>query len=118
MLSHLQDLGTWMKIPKETTQTLNPEHPPTVFSLTHIPGGTWGALLLALLDPQTHVELDIGLRVKQEKIMMILLIRGLEKGTLARRELDHQQTKGWPGLAAKAQLICLELGFRIVTERD
>ena len=53
----------------------------------------------------------MGIRVKKEKILMILFIRGLDDETLARLMLEQQQTMGWPGLAAETKEICAELGL-------
>ena len=43
--------------------------------------------------------LDMGLRVWIEKAMLVLHVRKLEEGSLARRSYEEQVTKMWPGLA-------------------
>ena len=54
--------------------------------------------------------LDMGLRVYIEKCMLVLHVRKLEEGSLARRVYEEQVPKEWPGLAQEVHQICLELG--------
>ena len=104
--SLLHGSGTWMEINKETVRTLN--------NLQQ-----WFHRLIYQVGPGAPLSslcwdsgcLDMGLRVKMENVMMILFIRDLDEETLARRTLDYQQSMGWPGLAAEAKQICLELGI-------
>ena len=53
--------------------------------------------------------LDMGLRVKKEKLMLIIHVRSLEKTTLARQIYEEQKLQGWPGLALETQAICQDL---------
>ena len=51
----------------------------------------------------------MGLRVKIEKVMLIIHFRSLEENTLARRIYEEQKQENWPGLAAETKIICQEL---------
>ena len=51
----------------------------------------------------------MGLRVKIEKVMLILHFRSLDENTLARRIYEEQRQEKWPGLAVETELICQEL---------
>ena len=58
--------------------------------------------------------LDMGLRIWMEKLMLVLHVRRLTDDTLARNVYDEQRAQQWPGLAAEADEICLELGIENV----
>ena len=51
--------------------------------------------------------LDMGLRVKKEKLMLIIHVRSLEKTTLARQIYEEQKLQGWPGLAYRLRTVIL-----------
>ena len=53
--------------------------------------------------------LDMSLRVKIEKVMLVHHICGLDEDTLARKVYDEQMLNKWPGLAQEAEDICREL---------
>ena len=55
--------------------------------------------------------LDMGLRVKKEKILMVMHLRSLSEDTLARQIYEEQFTNNWPGLALETRKICEELGL-------
>ena len=46
------------------------------------------------------------LRVCIEKIMLIIHIRSLDEGILARRVYEEQKTQKWPRLASETALFC------------
>ena len=54
--------------------------------------------------------MDMGLRIWIEKAMLILHVRRLEEGSLARRVYEEQVSKQWPGLAQEVIKICQEIG--------
>ena len=47
----------------------------------------------------------MSLRVKIEKVMLVLYIRNLEGTTLARIIYEEQKLQGWPGLAVETRSI-------------
>jgi hypothetical protein len=53
--------------------------------------------------------MDMGLRVKVEKVKLVIHIRSLNGDTLARKVYEEQREKGWPGLALETKNICAEL---------
>ena len=54
--------------------------------------------------------MDMGLRVWQMKLSLVLHIRSLSSETLARRLYEEQIERGWPGLAKETAVICSKLG--------
>ena len=56
-----------------------------------------------------QVFLEMGLRIKIDKIMLVLHIRNLKENTLAKQIYKEQKKLNWPGLAAESKAICLEL---------
>ena len=55
--------------------------------------------------------LGIKWRIWTKKIMLILAIRGLEEGDLAREVFEVQLQMDWPGLAREVTHICQEVGL-------
>ena len=53
--------------------------------------------------------LNMSLRVKIGKILLVFHIRSLSKETLANKIYLEQTTQNWPGLAAETKQICEEL---------
>ena len=64
------------------------------------PGASLAALSWDLM------MLDMSLRVKIEKVMLVMYIRNLEGSTLAKLIYEEQKLKGWPGLAEETSSIC------------
>ena len=48
--------------------------------------------------------------------MLIIHIRSLDEGTLARRVYEEQKTQEWPGLAAETASFCQILGIEDCNE--
>ena len=102
--SLLNGAGTWMEIAKKTEKQLDKIQ-------------FWGLRLFLQTGPGTPLVsilwdtavLQMGLRVKFEKIMLIFHIRSLNKEALAKKMYLEQIEKNWPGLAAETKTICEEL---------
>ena len=54
--------------------------------------------------------LDMKLRIWIEKAMLVLHVRRLDEGSLARRVYEEQVSNQWPGLGQEVKQICDELG--------
>ena len=50
--------------------------------------------------------LDMGLRVKIEKLLMVIHLRSLEENTLGKFMCETQEEKEWPGLVKETTEIC------------
>ena len=61
---------------------------------------------LALWDTST---LSMGLRVKIEKVMLILHFWSLQESILARRVFEDQRQDNWTGLILETEVICQKL---------
>jgi hypothetical protein len=104
--SLLHGAGTWTEISKETVATLNTLQ-------------RWFHRLIYQVGPAAALSslcwdsgcLDMGLRVKMEKVMMILFLQELDEETLSHRIMEQQQKMGWPGLVKEAREICEELNI-------
>jgi hypothetical protein len=102
----LHGAGTWVEISPETEKRLNALQ-------------NWFVRLMLRVGPGAPTAslcwdtglLDMGLRVWREKLRMILSLRSLGEGTLARRIYEEQRARQWPGLAREATQICEELGI-------
>jgi hypothetical protein len=55
--------------------------------------------------------MDMGLRIKLEKVLMVFHLRSLDKSTLARKIYEEQKENKWPGLAKETEGICKEWGI-------
>jgi hypothetical protein len=55
--------------------------------------------------------MDMGLRIKVEKVLLILHLRNLDETTLARKVYEEQKEQNWPGLAKETKKICEDLGI-------
>ena len=62
--------------------------------------------------------MDMGLLVWIEKVMLILHIRNLEDGAIAKRIYEEQKEKNWPGLVAETEQICKELKIESVNKTN
>lgn len=51
----------------------------------------------------------MSLRIKLEKIMLVLHIRSLSSDSLANKIYSEQRVQNWPGLAKETKIICEEL---------
>ena len=58
--------------------------------------------------------LDMGVRVKEQKVLLALHLRYLDQESLAHRVYIEQLAMGWPGLASEAEQICEELNIENV----
>jgi hypothetical protein len=68
-----------------------------------------GSFCAALLwDSQ---QLDMGLRVYIQKVLLVLHLRSLEEETLAAKIYEEQKTQNWPGLVQETKMICKELNI-------
>ena len=56
----------------------------------------------------------MSFRVYEEKIRMILFIRGLDEESLSRKVYEEQKLNKWPGLAYETAQICQKLGIEDV----
>ena len=55
--------------------------------------------------------LDMSLKVKKEKVLIVFHIRNLDPSTLARKVYEEQKSMQWPGLAQETTVICQELAI-------
>ena len=102
--SLLHGAGTWVEITAATEKKINQIQNWFLRLVLQVgPGAP-----LASLSWDTSV-LDMGLRVKKDKIMMVLHLRSLHEDTLARQIYEEQKTNKWPGLALETLTICQEL---------
>ena len=77
----------------------------------------WGLRLFLQVGPGTPLAsllwdsgaLEMSLRIKIEKIMLVLHIRGLSPKSLANKIYEEQIVQNWPGLAMETKQICEEL---------
>ena len=104
--SLLHGAGTWTNISKATEKRLNQIQ-------------YWGLRLFLQVGPGTPLvsllwdsgALDMALRVKIEKILLVFHIRSLSKDTLANKIYLEQISQKWPGLAAETTQICHDLNI-------
>ena len=102
--SLLHGSGTWVEIAPQTEKTLNSIQLKFVRLILQVgPGAPLASLLW------DFGLLDMGLRIWREKLMMIMHLRSLDVGTLARQTYQTQLDYKWPGLAEEASIICREL---------
>ena len=102
--SLLHGAGTWVEVTRATIDKLN--------SLQR-----WFARLVLQVGPGTPGPaltwetglMEMGLRIKLDKLMMVLHLRSLDEEALARRVYEEQKKHKWPGLATEAEKICKEL---------
>ena len=109
--SLLHGAGTWTQISKATEKKLNNlQHWFLRLVLQVGPG-----VPLAALCWETGV-MEMGLRVKQEKLLFVLHLRQLGEETLAGQVYKEQVARGWAGLAKEAKEICEELSIEDVNK--
>ena len=102
--SLLHGAGTWVEIAPSTEKNLNSIQLKFVRLILQVgPGAPLASLLW------DFGLLDMGLRIWREKLMMVIHLRSLEVGTLARQTYQTQLDNKWPGLAEEASEICREL---------
>ena len=102
--SLLYGAGTWVEVTRATVDKLN--------SLQR-----WFARLVLQVGPGTPGPaltwetglMDMGLRIKMEKLMLVFHLKSLDEEALARKIYDEQKKKQWPGLAEETKKICEEL---------
>ena len=104
--SLLNGAGTWVDISKATEKRLDQIH-------------YWGLRLFLQTGPGTPLAsllwdfgfLNMAIRIKIEKILLIFHIRSLKEDTLAYRIYKEQIIQNWPGLARETKQICKDLGI-------
>ena len=90
MPSLLHGAGTWTDISVATVKKINQIQSWFLRLVLQVgPGAP-----LASLSWDTSV-LDMGLRVKKEKILMVLHLRSLQEDTLARQIYEEQKKNKW-----------------------
>ena len=107
--SLLYGAGTWVEVSRATVDKLN--------SLQR-----WFARLVLQVGPGTPGPaltwetglMEMGLRIKLEKLMLVFHLRSLDEGALARKIYEEQKVQQWPGLAKETKKICEELGIEDV----
>jgi hypothetical protein len=111
--SLLHGAGTWTDISKQTEKQLN-QCQNWFFRLilrtgpgTPLPSLSWDFSLL-----------DMGLRVKMQKVLLVLHLRSLPDGSLAKQIYIEQKQKNWPGLATETESICKFLNIPNCNETD
>ena len=102
--SLLNGAGTWTEVTSETEKKLNKTQCWFLRLIFQIGQGAPHASLL-----WDSGFLEMGLRIKVEKLMLVLHIRNLKENTLAKQIYEEQKKLNWPGLAAESRAICLEL---------
>jgi hypothetical protein len=104
--SLLYGAGTWVDITAATVNRLN--------NLQN-----WFLRLVLQVGPGAPKSslgwesglMDMGLRIKLEKVMLVFHLRSLAEDTLARKVYEEQKEKRWPGLALETENICKEWGI-------
>ena len=107
--SLLYGAGTWVEVTRATIDKLNSLQRWFVRLVLQVGPGTPGPALTW----ETGL-MEMGLRIKMEKLMMILHMRSLGNEALARKVYEQQKENQWPGLAREAKRICEELGIEDV----
>ena len=111
--SLLYGAGTWVEVTRATVDKLN--------SLQR-----WFARLILQVGPGTPGPaltwetglMEMGLRIKIEKLLFVLHLRSLDEEALGRMVYEEQKKNGWPGLAKEATNICKELNIEDVNETN
>ena len=104
--SLLNGAGTWTQISAATEKKLNAIQS----NFLRLAFQTGPGSPLASMTWDSGV-LDMSLRVWVEKIMLIIHIRSMDEGSLARRVYEEQKNQNWPGLASETTLFCQELNI-------
>ena len=107
--SLLHGSGTWTEISTETENRLNKIQFWYLRLVLQVGPGSPKASLL--WDTKT---LNCKFRVWEEKIRMILFIRGQGEETLSRKIYEEQKFQKWPGLVEETAKICYILGIEDV----
>ena len=107
--SFLHGAGTWVEISGQTEKQLNSIQNWFIRMILQVGRGAPKASLL-----WDFGLLDMSLRVKIEKVMLVHHISALGENTLARKIYDEQIANKWPGLVQEADSICKELGVESV----
>jgi hypothetical protein len=106
VLSLLHGAGTWVDITPATEKKLNALQQWFLRLVLQVgPGAP-----LAALCWETG-SMDMKLRVWQEKVKLVLHLRGLGGETLAGQIYQEQVAMEWPGLAKEASAICRQLNI-------
>ena len=102
--SLLHGAGTWMDISAASIKKLNQIQ--CWFLRLALQVGPGAARVSLLWDTACW---DFQLRIYWEKILMVLHIRKLDKGSLAQLIYEEQKKKQWPGLSRETRDICTAL---------
>ena len=98
--SLLYGAGTWVAISAATIKSLNNLQRWFLRLVLQVPQGT----PTAALTWETGV-LEMGLRVKIEKLLLVLHIRSLDEDSFAKKVYEEQKINNWPGLAKESKEI-------------
>ena len=109
--SLLHGAGNWLDISRATIKQLNTIQRWFLKIILQIGQG----VPLAALTWESGL-MDMELRVWQEKIILVLQIRSLNKETLARKIYEEQKKNNWPGLIKETKEICKALDIEDVNE--
>ena len=109
----LHGAGTWTEITPKTEKQLNKCL-------------NWFLRLVLLVGPGTPLPsllwdstcLEMGLRIKMEKILFVLHLRSLPDDSLAKKIYIEQKQKHWPGLALETETYCHELNIQNCNTTD
>ena len=109
MPSLLHGAGTWVEITPETVKRLNATQ-------------QWYWRLILQVGPGAPLSslswdvagLDMGVRVMEHKVLLVLHFRYLDEESLAHRVYLEQLAMGWPGLASEVEQICEQLNIENV----
>ena len=86
----------------------------------------WFLRLVLLVGPGTPLPsllwdtacLEMGIRIKMEKILLVLHLRSLPDKSLAKRIYVEQKQKNWPGLALETEIYCREMNIQNCNTTD
>ena len=109
--SLLYGAGTWVDVTAATVKQLNNLQRWFIRLVLQVPKGT----PTAALTWETGM-MEMGLRVKVKKLLLVLHILSLDEETLARKVYKEQQQHSWPGLAKEAEEICKYLEIEDVNK--
>ena len=102
-------MGTWVDISTATIKSLNNLQRWFLRLVLQVPQGT----PIASLTWETGT-MEMGLRVKMEKLLLLLHIRSLDEDSLAQKIYEEQKQNEWPGLAKETKEICKYLNIEDV----
>ena len=107
--SLLYGAGTWVDVSATTIKSLNNLQRWFLRLVLQVPQGT----PTASLTWETGTR-EMGLRIKMEKLLLLLHLRSLDEDSLARKMYEEQKLNEWPGLAKETKEICKYLNIEDV----